>query len=159
MKKNEFMPIEKYYGLKSIFEKVWGKDTYLDLKHCSDLKVWKRYAERTLKASKLAIETTILVKDDYWQKGVDDIVMHGVERVKSANDFDDLFQALSASYIELSFHQIGLMPTRSSNFRAQLRKDYWKLDPYRSVQYVQNLEQKNDVEDRIERIKRAKGQS
>jgi hypothetical protein len=142
MKQSDFMPIEKYYALKSVFESLWGKDTYLELKHCSNLRVWKKYAKRTLSASRLAIQSTILITDDDWQKAVDDIVTRSIEKVEMAQHFDDLFDVLSAGYIELSFHQIGLMPRRSLNFRAELRADHWKLDRFRSAQYVQRSEQK-----------------
>lgn len=139
---SDFMPIEKYYALKAVFERVWGKDTYRELKHCSDLKVWKKYSERTLSATGLAIEKTVSVADEDWRETSSEIVAHGISCVKNSKSFDELFQGLSASYIELSFHQIGIAPNRPANFRAQLRKKHWDLDCYRSVQYVQNADQK-----------------
>ncbi len=147
----EYMPIEKYYSLKATLEMLWGKGTYLELKHCSDLSLWKKYAERTLQASLVAIEETVQIKDEDWQKTVDIIIKHGIEKIKSSKDFDDLFQSLSSSYIELSFHQIGLMPSRYRHKRSTLRKQDWKLDGYRTVQYVQCLEQKKTLDLRIER--------
>lgn len=153
MKQSNFMPIEKYYGLKSIFERLWGKNTYLDLKHCSNLNVWKKYAERTLSASKLAFQATITVKDEDWKKIADDIIADRIESIKRSTSFDNLFESLAAAYIELSFHQIGFMPSRPPDFRAQLRTDHWKLDKYRTAQYVQNTEQKRAVSNRNERKK------
>ncbi len=152
----EYMPIEKYYSLKATLEMLWGKGTYLELKHCSDLSIWKKYAERTLQASLVAIEETVQIKDEDWQKSVDCIINHGIERIKSSKDFDDLFQYLSSTYIELSFHQIGLMPSRPPSIRPTLRKQDWKLDGYRTVQYVQLPEQKKTLEQRIQRNNTAK---
>lgn len=142
---NKFMPMERYYALKSMFERVWGKDTYLDLKHCSDLKVWKRYCERTLHATRLAASDTVLIADDAWRKDLAVIIDHGLQRLKAAKGFDDLFQCFAATYAEISFHQFGFMPSRQLTSRAQLRKGNWRLDAFRSVQYVQSAEQKESL--------------
>jgi len=145
MTENEFMPIERYYRLKAVFERIWGKDTYLDLKHCSDLKVWKRYCERTLRATELAASDTVLIADDTWHKELAEIIEHGLEGVKTAKGFDDLFQNFAATYAEISFHQLGFMPSLRLTSRAQLCKGNWQLDAFRSVQYVQSAEQKESL--------------
>lgn len=154
-----FMPIEQYYALKSTFENLWGKDTYLELKHCSSISIWKKYAKKTLEASLMAIEETIEIKDNYWQKGAKDFIAHGIERVRISRTFDELFNSLSATYIELSFHQIGLMPSRRSRKKVALRKQDWKLDAHRTTQYVQFPEQKETharfIKNREEKIKDA----
>lgn len=142
MTSSDFMPIERYYALRSLFERVWGKDPYLELKRCSDLKVWKRYRERTLRATKMAASDTVLIVDDAWYDEFSEIIRHGIERVKAAEAFDELFQCLAATYAEASFHQLGLMPSHRLTNRVQLRKGNWQLDAFRSVQYVQSAEQK-----------------
>ena len=139
-----FMPIERYYALKAIFERIWGEGTYLDLKHCSDLKVWKRYCERTLRATALVVSDTVRIADDEWRNEMAEIVEHGIGRVKSAEAFDELFQCLAATYVEASFLQLGFMPNRHRS-RARLRKGDWCLDGFRSVQYVQSAEQKDHL--------------
>ena len=148
MTENEFMPIERYYALKSMFERVWGKDTYLHLKHCSDLKVWKRYCERTLRATELAASDTVLIADEDWHKELSQIIEHGVGRVKTSTKFDELFQSFAATYAEISFHQFGFMPSVYPATRSQLRKGNWRLDAFRSVQYVQTAEQKDSLKRR-----------
>lgn len=156
MTRSSYMPIEKYYSLKATFECLWGKGTYLELKHCSDLSVWKKYATRTLKASLISIQETVQIKDHDWQEAVEGIISHGIEMIKLSKSFDDLFETIAATYIELSFHQIGLMPNRPSNIRPALKKQDWKLDGYRSVQYVQTPEQKKSAERRIQQNKAAR---
>ena len=152
MTSDEYMPIERYYALKAMFERIWGKGTYLDLKHCSDLRVWKRYCERTLRATEMAVSETVLISDDEWHKELSEIIEHGIRGLKSAKHFDDLFQYFAAAYAEISFHQIGLMPSGNPANRSQLRKGNWRLDAFRSVQYVQNTEQKESLTKR--RMKR-----
>jgi hypothetical protein len=154
--KSNFMPIEKYYSLKHVFESLWGKGTYLELKHCSDISKWKKYSTRTLQASLVAIEETVQIKDEEWQETVNNIVSHGIDMIKLSKDFDDLFQSLSAAYMQLSFHQIGLMPTRPSNVRPTLRKQDWKLDGYRTTIYMQTPDQKKTLERRTQRDNEAR---
>lgn len=146
------MPIEKYYSLKSIFERIWGKNTYIELKHCSDLRVWKKYAQKTLKASKLAIQETVQIRDEHWQETANMIIEHSVDQIGHATDFDELFHSLSAGYIELSFHQIGLVPTRPLNMRRPiLKQQEWRLDAYRSPQYVQSPEQEKALDKKLQK--------
>jgi len=156
---SSFMPIQKFYSLKSVFEELWGKGTYLELKHCSDISTWKKYSERTLKASLVAIEETVKIKDEHWHKAVQSLVAHGIERIKISHSFDDLFESLSATYVELSFLQIGLMPDRPSDIKATLRKQDWGLDRYRTVQYVQSPDQKKALGRRMQRIQEYKNKA
>ena len=142
MTNSDFMPIERYYRLKAIFERIWGKGTYLELKHCSDLKVWKRYCERTLRATELAASDTVLIVDEDWQNELSEIIEHGIDGVTSASGFDELFQYFAATYAEVSFHQFGFMPSVDLAARSQLRRGNWRLDAFRSVQYIQTPEQK-----------------
>lgn len=152
MTKSDFMPIERYYTLKAVFERIWGKGTYLELKHCSDLKVWKRYCDRTLQITLLAAHDTVQIADDDWFEMLEALVEHGRELVKIAETFDSLFQAFAASYVEISFHQMGFMPSVYQGARSQLRKGNWRLDPYRTVQYVQSSEQKERLAQRKEKL-------
>lgn len=155
MTKSEFMPIEKYYALKATLERVWGQGTYSDLKHCSDVKIWKRYLQRTLEAIELGISETVQIADQAWTEEVASILEMGAKRLHNAGDFDELFQAFAATLIEMSFHQIGLCPQRVLSNRATLRKGGWNLNAYRSVQYVQSGEQKERLERRNEQRKAA----
>lgn len=148
MTKTDFMPIERYYALKATLERVWGKGTYADLKHCSDLKVWKKYLQRTLEAIGLSVSETVEIADQSWREEIASILEMGGNRLRAASDFDELFQAFAATLIELSFHQIGLCPQRVLSSRATLRKGGWNLSAYRSVQYVQSEEQKERLERR-----------
>jgi len=152
------MPIERFYSLKSVFEAIWGVNTYLHLKHCSDIKKWKEYATKTLKVSLIAIHKTVKIKDDDWQKEIEEIINDGLNNIKSCTSFDCLFSCISSTYIRLSFCQIGFLPVPTIYRRFTLRHSEWKLDMIRSVQYVQSNGQKQYQEKynrlRIERMKR-----
>lgn len=153
----EFMPIEKFYSLKRIFERLWGKDTYLELKHCSDIKIWKKYATKTLKASLLAINVSVEIKDDEWQKETEEIINRGIANIMGSEcvSFEDLFSRVCTTYIELSFCQIGFVPQRPLGLRqATLTPKTWQLNMIRTVQYVQSSEQK-----KIQEIRKSRKQT
>ena len=82
--------------------------------------------------------------------GLSEIIQHGISGVKAAKSFDDLFQYFAAAYTEVSFHQMGFMPSVHLATRSQLRKGTWCLDRYRSVQYVQNADQKAHLAKRLQ---------
>lgn len=153
MTKTDFMPIEKFYALKATLERIWGKDTYADLKHCADLNVWKKYLKRTLEAIKLAISDTVQITDPEWLEEAMGILDMGLKRMHDSAEFDDLLQAYAATLTELSFHQVGLCPQRILSRHAALRKGDWNLSAYRSVQYVQSKAQKERLNRRNEQRK------
>jgi len=138
----DYMPIERFYRFKSLLEEIWGKETYLHLKHCSDLRIWKEYASKTLDVSLIAIEENVKIKDDDWQKEIKEIINNGLDGIKGCTSFDCLFSCISSTYIRLSFCQIGFFPITRLNRRSTKRRSEWKLDMIRSVQYVQSNDQK-----------------
>lgn len=138
----DYMPIERFYSLKSVFEAIWGENTYRHLKHCSNIKEWKEYATKTLKVSLIAIEENVKIKDDDWQKEIEEIINNGLDGIKSCTSFDCLLSCISSTYIRLSFCQIGFLPITRYDRRSTLRRSEWKLDMIRSVQYVQSNDQK-----------------
>jgi hypothetical protein len=70
---------------------------------------------------------------------------HGKKMLQLSEDFEQLFANLAASLGTISFLQLGLIPYRLTHESVTLRHPInWKLDQYRSVQYVQNSEQRQN---------------
>lgn len=133
---------EDGYALKHLFESLFGRDAWLEIKHSTDLRQWKKYSVRVLSALEVSAKATIQVVDEEWFSQFTSIIEHGKSRVNSSKDFEQLFANLAASLGEVSFLQLGMMPKRSTQENISLRhQGNWKLDCYRSVQYVQNAEQ------------------
>ena len=134
--------IEDGYAFKSLVEKLFGKRAWMEIKHSTDLKVWKKYSERILSAIECSAKATVEIVDDEWFDELSSIIKHGKGRIKSAKDTEWLFAALSASLAEISFFQLGAIPNNIRSQQVTLRHPgNWKLNPFRSVQYVQNAEQ------------------
>lgn len=121
---------------------MFGKRAWLEIKHATDLKVWKKYSVRTLSAIECSARATVQIADDEWFDELASIIKHGKERIKSAKDTEQLLAALSASLAEISFFQLGAIPDHVRSQQVTLRHPgNWKLSSFRSVQYVQSAEQ------------------
>lgn len=134
---------EDGYALKDLFENLFGSNAWYDIKHSTDLKKWKKYSEKALSALEKSAQTTVKIVDDEWLNEFSSIIELGKSRIESSKDFEQLFSNLAASFGELSFLQLGMRPRRKGINKITLRHPSdWKLDRYRSVQYVQNPEQR-----------------
>ncbi|MFA5985281.1 MAG: hypothetical protein WC782_14795 [Methylococcaceae bacterium] len=133
---------EDGYALKHLFENLFGRSAWVEIKHSTDLRQWKKYSARVLSALEVSAKATIQVADADWFNQFTSIIEFGKDRVNSSKDFEQLFSSLAATLGEISFLQLGMMPRRLTQENKTLRhKINWKLDRYRSVQYVQNTEQ------------------
>jgi len=144
--------MEDGYVLKHLFENLFGRKAWLDLKHSTDLPKWKNYCARLLSAIEVSAKTTIQVVDEQWLRELAAQVEHGKNLIKLSKDFEQLFASLAGSLGNISFLQLGLIPTRLTQDSVTLRHtSNWKLDSYRSVQYVQNQTQQENLKGQLER--------
>ena len=55
---------------------------------------------------------------------------------------DELLSGLAATLISVAFLQVGMLPNRrSSRRKVSLTRYHWRLDKFRTVQYIQSKEQ------------------
>jgi hypothetical protein len=142
--------IEDSLGLKNLFENLFGRKAWRDLKESIDIQRWKKYCSRLLSAIEVSVQATVQVADEEWFNELSSEVEHGKEMIKLSEDFEQLFAALAASLGTISFLQLGLVPKRLTQENITLRHPTnWKLDRYRSVQYVQNEEQRKNLHNKL----------
>jgi hypothetical protein len=133
---------EDGYALKHLYESLFERSAWLEIKHSTNLNKWKKYSIKVLSALEVSARATIQVVDAGWLGQFTTTIEHGKARLTSSKDFEHLFANLAATLGEISFLQLGMMPSRSTLQNITLRhQGDWKLDIYRSVQYVQNHEQ------------------
>jgi len=135
--------MSQFYPLKEVLEKLLGHRVYLRLKETGTLRDWKAEIRKLLLAIKTAIESTIELADDDWFAEVDSILEYGEKRIQDSKTITQLFAYLSATLTKLVFLQIGFFP--SGRFKREivpLTKEWWTLNPVRTVQYVQNRKQR-----------------
>jgi len=133
----------QYYSMKAVFEEVLGRDSFAKVKDCGSLKAWQSESVRLLKAISLAITATVHVHDEEWMTEIQGHVQHGISCIEASPEIDELFSTLAATLARITFLQIGFIPIGHRSIdRASLTPNLWKLDLVRSVQYVQNDEQR-----------------
>ena len=131
--------LHQYYPMKAFFEEILGRASFIKVKDYGPLKRWKAETVCLLKAVTLSIAATVEIADEEWKAEINVEIEHGISLVKSSSEIDELFSCLSATLAKIVFLQIGFVPRghRSVN-RVALTPHNWKLNPVRSVQYVQN---------------------
>jgi hypothetical protein len=149
--------MSQYYPLKETLEEILGGNTYRKLKETGTLKDWRVECTRLLDALGLAAQTTVLVADDDWRAEMKQQIDHGRSLLAASDVIDELLACLCATLIRISFLQLGFAPSRRRINRVPLRKDFWKLDAFRSVQYVQTDTQRSAHEQFIERKRAPRG--
>lgn len=55
------------------------------------------------------------------------------ERLDSAEDFEHMISAFSATLLKLNFLQIGFIPSHARQEKITLHESNWRLDTYRTV--------------------------
>jgi hypothetical protein len=139
--------MSQFYSLKSTMEALFGHPMYIELKETTDLAVWRKAMKKLLDAIEASIKHSVKVADPDWHQAIETVLIHGRDRVKAARTAPDLFAGLTATLTEIVFTQIGFMPTRSlRDEMVPLKKEFWEMNNFRTVQYVQTAEQKAALE-------------
>ena len=135
--------LENCYAMKSLVENLFGSSAWYEVKHSTDPKVWRKYSTRILSAISVSARATVSIADSEWHEELNSLVEFGQSRIKSSASTELIFANLAASLASISFHQLGLVPCNIRSKQVTLRHEgNWKLDCFRSVQYVQSKEQK-----------------
>lgn len=146
--------LHQYYPMKAVFEEILGKASFMKVKDYGPLKSWKAETGCLLKAVALSINATVEIADEEWRAEINAEIEHGISLVESCSEIDELFSCLSATLTKVVFLQIGFVPRgHRSVSRVALTPRNWKLNPVRSVQYVQNEQQRATQE----RLLKARG--
>jgi len=132
----------KYISVKSTIEGLFGSDAWYALKETNNIPTWRRYAQKVLRAVRLAITDTVEICDREWLEQVRARLDRGIEEIGREKAIDEIIGVLAATMIEVSFLQIGVLPHCSDKISTPLRQGAWKLNGHRSVVYLQTKEQK-----------------
>jgi hypothetical protein len=130
--------ISQHCAIKMAFEQIFGNKAWLDLKECTSIATWRKYTIKLLCATRLAIEETTQVRDDDWFTEICEHIQYGLQIARSAKFIEELISGLSATLIRVVFLQIGMIPNRRQDRKVTLARDNWRLDAFRTVQYVQS---------------------
>ena len=127
--------------LKAAIEQLLGENAWYALKETTSISVWRKHLQKVLQAIRVAFRQTVKVRDASLAAVVEDNLARGEHAIGVATDIDGLLSAFSATLLRQIFIQLGTVPRRRPGGKVTLDKKFWELDAFRSVQYVQSVEQ------------------
>lgn len=131
--------ISQNYELKAAIQALFGNQTWLDLKETTSLATWRRYVMKLLDAIELSIDCSVEIRDDAWAAEVAGNLARGRKSAKSSKSIEALLSGFNATLLGQVFLQIGFLPKRDTARKAvALTKANWRMNNWRSVQYVQS---------------------
>ena len=140
--------MSQFYSLKSTMEQLFGNPMYLSLKETTDFTVWRKAMKKLLSAVDVSVKASIKVADDDFYQRMERVIDKGKQRVANAETTAELFAGLTATLSEVVFTQLGFMPTRSTRDKmVPLSREYWSMNNFRTVQYVQTPEQRKALKE------------
>ena len=135
--------LAQYYRVKAMFESVLGRNAFMRVKDCGALSEWRDNYIRLLKAVDVASQATVEVCDVEWRNELKELLAHGIKSLSTVKTIDELHADVAATLGELAFLQLGFVPRKHYLLEnVPLTARNWKLNPVRSIQYVQNAEQR-----------------
>jgi hypothetical protein len=133
----------QYCSAKALFEQVLGRAAFMRVKDYGPLSAWQQNYTKLLRAFGVAVEATVVVADVEWRQEIKELLTRGLERLASAKSIDELHAAAAATLGELIFLQLGFVPRGHYCVKnIPLIGGNWKMNPIRTVQYVQSAEQR-----------------
>jgi hypothetical protein len=135
------MPLEHLAPLKFTLERLFGTNTWYELKESTSVTKWRKHLLRAIGAIRVAFFETVKVRDDKLAQAVTENLARGEQALKTARTLEDLLAAFSSTLTEQVFIQLGTVPRRRPGSDVTLNPKFWQLDGFRSVQYVQTKEQ------------------
>ena len=138
-------PYTKNLALKKAMEESFGPDAWYALKETTDPKVWKKYFIKALRSYVVAAKNSITIHDHEWIAEFEENSMRCQEQIKKCKSFDEALGQFSAGIMRQSYLQIGLIPRHRGKHQVTLRATDWKLNNFRTVQYVQSEEQRANI--------------
>ena len=147
--------LSQYYPVKALFERVLGREAFLRVKDSGSLSGWKTNYQKLFRAIEVSAAATVEVVDEEWPYELHELLAQGKSRIEIAKSIDQLHANVAATLGELAFLQLGYVPAFHSTMdRIPLVPQRWRLNPTRSVQYVQSNEQRATQKRLSQRIKR-----
>ena len=125
-----------------LVQQLYGQNDYYRIRKQQTLSTVRSYYTKILDTFQISINETILVADKNQMESLNSIIDEGKSRLKTAQTFDFLDNIFLEIQTKLIFQLIGLVPDRWSQKNIANRKEYWRLNSLRQIQYVQNFKQK-----------------
>jgi hypothetical protein len=121
---------------------LYGQKSYGEIKSFQRIPLAKKYYLKLIKSMYFAITETIEIVDKDQLNRLINILKNGENEIKLRKNFYDIDQSFITTQTKLILQLLGVVPKRSSERNVLNRKENWKLNGLRQIQYVQNLRNK-----------------
>lgn len=128
-----------------LIQQLYGqKYFYNNRKRQSISKARKTYI-KILTTYKLTIQENIIVADRVQIEELNKIIDLGIERLKLTDNFEFLDNSFICTQSMLILQLLGDLPDRWSNKSIPNRKEFWRINSNRQIQYIQTSKQKENL--------------
>lgn len=128
-----------------LIQQLYGNKDYVSIKSSHDLQLIKKYYLKILQSIRLAIKETITVIDSGHKRNLFQTLDRFEKDIKSSDSFEEIDVMMVTFQSTLIFLLLGLLPERWRSKNVVNKKENWKLDFYRQIQFVQNVEQRKNL--------------
>ena len=129
-------------SLSFLMQKLYGQKSYRELKDYNNVAKAKKYYLKLIKSFSHAISETIEISDKTQIKNLNNILINGEKQINLCEKFSELDQIFITIETKLVFQLLGMIPNHSREETVLNRKENWKLNSIRQIQYVQSSKQK-----------------
>jgi len=129
-------------AFKFLIQGLYGQNDYYRVKHSQTVAKTRRYYLKILDTFTIAINETIIIADKTHMELLKTIISDGKKRLNTSKTFDSLDNSFICTQTELILQLIGNNPERNFQKNVPNRKDKWKLNRHRQIQYTQTNEQR-----------------
>lgn len=129
-------------AFKFLIQGLYGQNDYYRVKHSQTVPKTRNYYLKILDTFTIAINETIIIADKTHMELLKTIISEGKKRLNFSKTFDSLDNSFICTQTELILQLIGNNPERHFQKNVPNRKDKWKLNRHRQIQYTQTNEQK-----------------
>lgn len=130
------------FSFSHLIMQLYGEDNYHEIKSYHNLTTAKKYYLKILKSIKFSVEETIIFIDKIHKDNLIKSMVNYEALMKKAKNLSDLDQLMITLQSELIFLLIGEMPYSINASKIINRRETWKLNRFRQIQYTQSPEQK-----------------
>lgn len=128
-----------------LVQQLYGQNDYNRIRKRQTVSAARNHYTKILDTFQISLNETILVADKNQMESLNSIIDEGKSRLKAAKAFDFLDNIFLEIQTKLIFQLIGLVPDRWSQINVANRKEDWRLNSHRQIQYVQNNKQKESL--------------
>lgn len=121
---------------------LFGQKSYSEIKGYQNITLIKKYYIKLINSFKHAINETINITDKNQITSLFNILNNGEKKIKSCDNFNDIDQAFITIQTKMILQLLGQIPNHSREKNIINKKENWKLNSLRQIQYVQNTKHK-----------------